>query len=222
MTTVAGLFDNWRDVQTLLAALEQEGIERSRIDLIANLAAYGDIIGDSAYGRLLLLGIPGIGPVLATEAIADEVDGKGLDITGGGFVRFLTSREILRETAELYAEGIRRGGTLVTVSVPPAKMDAVRSAMAHHQAMDLEALSRHYNRSGFAGFDQNAFALSPEEITYERHTRHRDTAKAYRPAAHGATPLTQDQLDALDNDDDSVLSDSDAEKRAGTGTRLSV
>ena len=69
--------------------------------------------------------IPGIGPVLAAGSLAAALGtagastlvGAGLGAATGGIVGGLVGLGIPEEDATMYAEGARRGGTLVTAQV---------------------------------------------------------------------------------------------------------
>jgi len=63
------------------------------------------------------LAIPGVGPVVAAGWLVATLAGAGLGAVGGGLVGALTGAGISHEEAETYNEGVKRGGSLVTVQV---------------------------------------------------------------------------------------------------------
>jgi hypothetical protein len=90
-------------------------------------AAAGTIAGGGA-GLLAGLGtvaVPGLGPVIAAGWLVSTLVGAGAGAALGGFVGALADAGLSKEDAEAYAEGIRQGGTLVTVRVDEADMDRV-------------------------------------------------------------------------------------------------
>lgn len=65
-----------------------------------------------------LLAISGLGPVVAAGWLASMAVGAAAGAATGGIVGALTEAGLSREDASRYAEGVRRGGTLVTAKVP--------------------------------------------------------------------------------------------------------
>src|SRR6185312_5774278 len=138
MKTITGLFDNYDDAKDSVAELEATGIPNSDISLVANNsdgwydddrseagedaaggAGIGAVVG-GAGGLLTGLGImaiPGIGPVVAAGWLAATAVGAVAGGAAGGIIGALTQSGVPKEEAELYAEGVRRGGTLVTARV---------------------------------------------------------------------------------------------------------
>jgi hypothetical protein len=81
-----------------------------------------------------LLAIPGVDPVVAAGWLVATVAGAAAGGTTGGIVGALTQAGVSDEDVQVYAEGVRRGGTLVTAPVNDAdasRLDAVldRSAL---------------------------------------------------------------------------------------------
>jgi hypothetical protein len=63
-----------------------------------------------------LLAIPGLGPVVAAGWLASTALGAVAGGAAGGLIGALTAAGVSQEDAHVSAEGIRRGGTLVTAS----------------------------------------------------------------------------------------------------------
>ncbi len=72
---------------------------------------------------LIMLPIPGIGPVLAAGPIAAALAGAGLGAAAGGLLGALTELGVPEEQAGAYAESVRRGDVLVTATVPDVSAD---------------------------------------------------------------------------------------------------
>ena len=64
-----------------------------------------------------LLAIPGLGPVVAAGWLAATAVGAAAGAATGGIVGALTEAGVSEEEAHSYAEGVRRGGTLVSARV---------------------------------------------------------------------------------------------------------
>jgi hypothetical protein len=143
---VVALYDTIQDARNAVDALIENGFNRNDISLIAQdeKGEYSRYIGNSpgdgnadetlndavagagigavigGIGGVLLglgaLTIPGIGPFIAAGPIVAGLTGAGIGAAAGGLIGALTGMGIPEEQAEYYAEGLRRGGTLVTVS----------------------------------------------------------------------------------------------------------
>jgi len=90
-------------------------------------AAAGTIAGAGA-GLLAGLGtvaVPGFGPVIAAGWIVSTLVGAGAGAAVGGLAGALADAGLSDEDAQNYAEGVRRGGALVTVKVDEAQRDRV-------------------------------------------------------------------------------------------------
>jgi hypothetical protein len=134
-------------------------------------AGIGAVVAGTA-GLLAGLGviaIPGIGPVVAAGWLV--ATGAGLVAGGiaGGIIGALTQAGVSKEDAEVYAEGVRRGGTLVTARVPDG--DRTRyEAILDRSAVNIRERSDAYRREGWSGFDENAPAYTAEQARRERDT----------------------------------------------------
>jgi uncharacterized membrane protein len=94
-------------------------------------AAAGSVAGAGA-GLLAGLGtvaIPGFGPVVAAGWIISTLVGAGAGAAVGGLAGALADAGLSDEEAQTYADGVRRGGALVTIKVDEARMDQVVSIL---------------------------------------------------------------------------------------------
>ena len=73
-----------------------------------------------------------------------------------------------RDDADFYAEGIRRGGTLVTVRVDEDRFATAEMIMKRHGRIDRSAREHVYRDAGWKGFDEKSMPYTPAEITRER------------------------------------------------------
>jgi len=81
----------------------------------------------------------------------------------------LTHAGVSKKDAHVYAEGIRRGGTLVTAKVPDG--DRARyQAILNRSAIDLTARGAAYRKDGWTGFDEKACPYTPEQVRRDRGT----------------------------------------------------
>ena len=85
----------------------------------------------------------------------------------GGIVGALTEAGVSKDEAPLYAEGVRRGGTLVSARVADA--DRARlDAILNTSAVNLRDRSAAWQKSGWTTFDPAAQPYGPEEVRKER------------------------------------------------------
>ncbi len=105
-------------------------------------AAAGTVAGAGA-GLLAGLGtvaVPGFGPVVAAGWIVSTLVGAGAGAAVGGLAGALMDVGLSDEDAHAYAEGVRRGGALVTVRVDEAQMDRVVSILDDEGEVEADRL----------------------------------------------------------------------------------
>jgi len=191
--TLTGLFDRYDDARRAVQDLEAAGVAHRDISLVANDvrgarrdeldpaardAGAGASIGAAVGGLggllagLGLLAIPGIGPVVAAGWLAATAAGAagGAVIGGiaGGLVGALTHAGVPEADAHVYAEGVRRGGTLVTAKVDEPLVPTARAILSDDRTVDLADRRRAYESEGWNRFDEAAPVYSAEEIEAER------------------------------------------------------
>lgn len=194
--TISALFDHYSEAEAAIDDLERIGVHRDEISILASNAhgqhrevkeagdhaglgagtAAGAAIGGA--GGLLaglgLLAIPGLGPVVAAGWLAATAVGLGVGAAAGaatgGIVDALKNAGHSDEEANFYAEGVRRGGTLVSAKVPEDRIAEAESVLHRHKAVDRQMRTDHYRRDGWSRFDPAAPAYTPEEIEGERST----------------------------------------------------
>lgn len=158
------------------------GAETGRSDAVAAHAA--DDAGKGAgmgaavggVGGLLaglgLLAIPGVGPVVAAGWLAatavGALGGAAIGAAAGGLVGALTEAGVPERDAQVYAEGVRRGGSLVTAKVDDNLAAAARQVLSGDRAIDLDTRRDAYLQSGWSRFDANAPAYTADEVAAER------------------------------------------------------
>jgi hypothetical protein len=189
--TIARLYDDYTDAEATIRDLEVHGIAHDDISLIANNAddrhvvhtesgnesgtgaeigaGLGAVAGGGAgvLAGLGMLAIPGVGPVVAAGWLVALAVGAVGGAIAGGMVGGLVGAGINKEHAETYAEGVRRGGNLVTVRVPAEHAASVEAIMDGHGAVDPATRRTEYASEGWTGYDPDAPIYSPSDV---RHT----------------------------------------------------
>jgi hypothetical protein len=195
--TISRLYDNYTDAQSAVQRLEAAGVPQSEISLVANnsdswfssdkkLDRDRDGVDDRAEGAgagagigagiggtagllagLGLLAIPGLGPVVAAGWLAATAVGAAAGAATGGVVGALTQAGVSEEDAHMYAEGVRRGGTLVSARVADA--DRARlDAVLNQSAVNLRDRSAAWQKSGWKSFDPASKPYGADEVRKER------------------------------------------------------
>lgn len=140
-------------------------------------AGVGAVVGGIG-GLLVGLGaltIPGIGPVLAAGPLATAVAalvgaGAGAVAGGvaGGLLGALIDLGIPEEHAGYYAEGVRRGGALVTVETDDTNLESVRSVMNRYHPVDINQRVESWRQSGWKGYDPAAKPYTSKQTMKDR------------------------------------------------------
>lgn len=132
--------------------VEEDG--REQIEDMAKGAGTGAAIGGAAALLLSLtaLSIPGIGPVLAAGPLVALIAGAGIGATAGGLVSGLTRLGLGDDEAHTYAEGLRRGGTLVTVNTDDQRADLAVGVMRRLGAVEIDKRAAEWREGGWQGF----------------------------------------------------------------------
>jgi len=146
--TVTGLFDNYDDASDAVGELEAAGIPHSDISIVGK-QAHDDHDHDSS------------------RAAEDAAGGAGLGAVvggAGGIVGALTESGVSESDAHVYAEGVRRGGTLVTARVDDALVTQAEAILRQTRSVDVEARRSEYQAGGWTGFDPDADDYTATEI----------------------------------------------------------
>ena len=189
MRTITGLFDTHDQADRAVRSLKDAGIAPGDISIVANNAdgahaADDDDVAEGAgagagvgaaiggAGGLLtglgLIAIPGIGPVIAGGWLLSTVVGAaaGAVVGGatGGLIGALTDAGVDERDAHVYAEGVRRGGILVTARVDEGRADAAQAILQSDNGVNIETRRRDYEATGWESFDETAEPYHPDQI----------------------------------------------------------
>src|SRR6266498_1075621 len=149
---IVGFFNTRADAENCMAAMEHAGFSRADMSMLTrrdeaadDMPAIGPVhevgadeetgrdaaIGGSAgaVAGLILVLIPGIGPLLAVGPIARAIGGLGIGAAAGGLIGALKDTGMSDQEAEHYAEGIRRGGAMLSVKAEGEMCDRAEKLM---------------------------------------------------------------------------------------------
>ena len=75
---------------------------------------------------------------------------------------------VSEEEAPVYAETVRRGGTLVSVRADESKADQAEAIMRKYNPIDMQERGRSYREEGWRGYDPNAPVYTESQRAEER------------------------------------------------------
>lgn len=195
--TVTRLFDHYSDAKTAVRDIEALGVPHSDVSIMGNDPDHvggdadrgegvnhaGDVSRGVSTGALLggaggllaglgLLVIPGLGPLVAAGWLATTLAGAGAGAAGGAltgtFVGALTEAGHSEEDAHVYAEGVRRGGTLVSARVADDRVAEVEAALDRSSGVSAATRGTAYRESGWDRYDDAAPTYTSDEMADER------------------------------------------------------
>lgn len=190
--TATGLFDDYSDARAAVSALEARGIPSDDISIVSNNvddrqtgdtnaaegAGTGAGIGAAVGGvgglltGLGVMAIPGVGPVVAAGWLAATAAGAAAGAVAGGaaggIIGAMTESGVPEEHAHVYAEGVRRGGTLVTARVEESLYPEAEAVLRQSNWVDPVERRAAYTEQGWTRFDETLDPYGPAEIEQER------------------------------------------------------
>jgi hypothetical protein len=179
--TVVALLDNPDEALKAVDELLQSGFQKKDIGVIIAKedvpAEFKAVIKDmgkgAAVGALtgLLVAattaiIPGFGALLVAGPAAALLAGLAYGSLAGGIIGALTSKGVPEEHAHAYAEGLRRGGGLMTVHAEnDERVQRGVDVMKRHGALKLDERMQQWKDEGWSGrFDEKK---APAKATAE-------------------------------------------------------
>jgi len=194
--TITRLFDDYADAKAAVTQLEAAGIPHDDISVVANnthgdhatddhdgVNDHGDVTRGVSTGAALggaggllaglgLLAIPGLGPIVAAGWLAATAVGAGIGAAGGaatgGIVGALKNAGHSDDEANVYSEGVRRGGTLVSARVDDAEVASVEAILDGNRSVTADRRGAEYRQSGWTQFNPDAEAYTADEIARDR------------------------------------------------------
>lgn len=184
MQTVVGLFENFESANRALAALQEAGFSDEQVGVlvrdrvigeqvavprsakrVAGAAGAGALGGGLAGGLLGVLAglgavtIPGLGPAFAAGVLSSTLGlaagGAGVGAGVGGILGAMLGLSIPEEEAQIYAEGVKRGGVLVAVQAGDEQAGRVRTILNRQGALEPQALAESWRQEGWVCFDED-------------------------------------------------------------------
>lgn len=164
MRTVSALFDTYDEVTAAVDGLSDMGVASGDITVvtrgrdlaskIAEGAGLGAALGGVG-GVLAGLGafaIPGFGSVLGIGWLVPVLLGAAAGGVAGGIVSSLMGVGISEDDANLYAESVRRGSTLVAAKVHEDEANKALEILRRCGAIDTNTRRSEYASGGWDSF----------------------------------------------------------------------
>lgn len=176
ISIVANNATGWYDPDRPSGTVRRDGIvdrdrdgRDDRAEGTAAGAGIGAPIGGAAglLAGLGLLAIPGLGPVVAAGWMVSTVAVAAAGGAAGGIIGALAQAGMSEEEAYTYAEGVRRGGTLVTARVPDAQR-VMFEGILNRNAVRIREREAAYRNEGWTRYAPAAPAYTTEEVERER------------------------------------------------------
>ncbi len=190
-TNISRLYDTNAEAQRVKDELKSAGIPSDDISVIANGtpgyesaseaaesattgAGVGAALGGGA-GLLTGLGvmaIPGVGPIVAAGWMAATltglVAGAATGAAAGGIVGALTDSGVDERDAHVYAESLRRGGSMIIVKSSEMNRGVAETVLDRHISVRVADRRVAYEDGGWDGFDENGGPYTPARGTVPR------------------------------------------------------
>ena len=137
-------------------------------------ATTGGLLGAGAgvLAGLGMLAIPGLGPVVAAGWLASTAVGAAVGAAAGGatggLLGALKEAGHTDEEANVYSEGVRRGGTLVSVKAEDGEKDRIEAVLNGKSGFDANTRGEAYRSSGWSKFDADSQPYTSDQIAKER------------------------------------------------------
>ena len=132
-------------------------------------ATIGTVLGGGAgvLAGIGALAIPGLGPIVAAGWLVAALTGAGVGAAAGGLLGSLTGAGVEEREAHVYSEGVRRGGSLVTVRTDDMRAAEAESILMRYNPVDVTTREADYRSGGWDGYradnhDDGLVANSPD------------------------------------------------------------
>jgi hypothetical protein len=197
LITICRLYDSYPEANRVVVMLDAAGLPPSETSVISNnsdtwysatktanvvpVRNYGasskadGMVEGAAIGAtaataaslVTMLAIPGVGAVVGAGWLAALLGSMAIGGVAGGLLGALTNAGISEEDAQVFVEGVRRGGTVVAARVPQSELPRIVPIM-NRSAVNLQERSELYRKSGWQSFDPNAVPYTADQVRSER------------------------------------------------------
>lgn len=159
--TVAGLYEDFTRARQAVTRLVENGFERGAIGLMASgiNGMYDHYLKEAQPAQdtpepesgLAAYNVPGIGSVVGMGSVV-----MAAEENGAGILHALVQAGIPQADAEIYIEGIRRGGTLVIVLSGDERAEEAVTLLNQFHPVNHQQISGLWRKQDWQGFEGNA------------------------------------------------------------------
>ncbi|MDQ3058856.1 MAG: YsnF/AvaK domain-containing protein [Pseudomonadota bacterium] len=152
MQTVVGVFDTVDEAERARESLLDAGFDHSAI----RMQSHAEMLGgnDDAYDRT------------TDNRTGSDTQDDGFMASVGRFFSNLFGGE--DEHAGQYSEAVRRGNSVLVVTVDESRVESARATLAAAGAVDIDKRTESWREEGYAGFDPSARPFGTDEVQAER------------------------------------------------------
>lgn len=169
ISIIASNADDWYDAKKHTFPDRDLDGKDDRAEAAGAGAGIGAVAGGAvgAATGLGLMAIPGVGPVVAAGWLVATLAGAAAGAAGGGVIGALTQAGVSKDEAEVYAEGLRRGGAVVSARVADADASRLQAVM-DRSAVRVSDRAAAYRSTGWKSFDPAASPYTADQVRKER------------------------------------------------------
>jgi len=154
--TVVALYDSASDAETVSSELSAAGFTDT--DVIDNSAVGSSGTGWSGTGMTdssLAAGAPGVvGTPLG--AVSDTETSTSSSAVSEGILGRLRRAGVPEDESHVYAEGVRRGGSLVIARLADENVDRGLEIMSNYRPVDIDERGSQWRTEGWSKYDESA------------------------------------------------------------------
>jgi hypothetical protein len=194
--TILAVYDTLDTAHSAVRDLTGSGFDRADIGVAArdySSTDWGDVDDNvtgsegSGFGALVggltgvvmgltAITIPGIGAIIAAGPLAAALGaatggaiGAVAGAATGGLVASLVDLGVPDEDAESYAEHVRRGGALVSVTVKDeSRVGTATDILNRYHPVDIDRRATQWKAKGWTGYDKMADPYTAEHLAADR------------------------------------------------------
>jgi hypothetical protein len=171
ISIIASNADNWYSSDRKGETFPDRDLDGKddRAEAAGTGAGVGAAVGGAAglLAGLGLMAIPGVGPVVAAGWLVSTLAGAVAGGATGGVIGALTQAGISKDDADVYAEGLRRGGAVVSARVADADASRLQTIM-DRSSVRVADRGAAYRKAGWKSFDPKATPYTAEQVRKER------------------------------------------------------
>jgi hypothetical protein len=164
ISIIASNADNWYSADRKADTFPDRDLDGKddRAEAAGTGAGVGAAVGGAAglLAGLGLMAIPGVGPVVAAGWLVSTLAGAAAGGATGGVIGALTQAGISKEEADVYAEGLRRGGAVVSARVGDGDASRLQAVM-DRSSVRVTDRGAAYRKAGWKSFDPKATPYTP-------------------------------------------------------------